>query len=97
MLIELLWPEEWHLKVDSVILVEGKLVIVAHGTQQQANCPDCRQPSRRGNGHYCRHPADLPCGGYAVQFDLTVQRFFCDNQQCKRQTFAAEFSDVLPR
>lgn len=97
MLVELLWPEEWQLKVDSVTLVNSRLMIAAHGTQQQANCPDCRQPSKRGNGHYYRRPADLPCGGYTVQFHLKVPRFFCDNKRCARRTFAAAFADVLPR
>lgn len=97
MLIEFLWPEAWQLKVDTVTLADDKLLIMAHGTQHQANCPDCGEQSRRHNGRYHRHPDDLPCTGYAVQFQLTVPRFFCDNEVCMRRTFAAAFPDILPR
>ena len=46
MLIEILWPEEWQLKVDSISVVDDKLMLVAHGTRQAASCPECGQPSK---------------------------------------------------
>lgn len=97
MLMEILWPEEWRLRVDSISVVDDMLMIAAHGTQKVANCPECGRQSKRRNGHYCRHPADLPCAGYAVRFQLTVPRFFCDNRECQRRTFAAVFPDTLRR
>lgn len=97
MLIEILWPEEWHLRVDSISVIDDKLILAAHGTQQSALCPECGQLSERRNGHYCRNPADLPCAGYAVHFCLSVPRFFCDNRECPRRTFAATFPEILRR
>ena len=97
MLIEILWPEEWHLRVDSISVIDDKLILAAHGTQQSALCPECGQLSERRNGYHCRHPADLPCAGYAVRFRLTVPRFFCDNRECPRRTFAAPFPEALRR
>lgn len=95
MLIDILWPSELRLQVDAIEAANNKLVVKAHGIQDVACCPDCQELSKRGNGHYYRHPADLPCGGYAIQISLTVPRFFCDNEQCSRRTFSAKFPTML--
>jgi transposase len=97
MLIDILWPAAFHLRVDHIEVSEGKLVFAACGIQEKAYCPDCREPSERINSHYCRHPADLSCGGYDIRLNLRVPRFFCDNETCSRQTFAATFPELLQR
>jgi transposase len=38
---------------------------------------------------------DLPCFGYKVRLNLTVQRFFCDNKECSRVTFAESFPNLV--
>lgn len=95
MLIEILWPTELCLQIDAVEQSDDRLIVVARGIQDMACCPDCQQPSERTNSHYRRHPADLPCGGYDIQLKLTVPRFFCDNEQCPRRTFASRFPELL--
>lgn len=95
MLIEILWPTEYCLRIDAVEQSGDRLIVVACGVQDRAYCPDCKQSSERANSHYCRHPADLPCGGYDIQLKLTVPRFFCDNKQCPRRTFASRFPELL--
>ncbi|NJN55606.1 MAG: ISL3 family transposase [Anaerolineae bacterium] len=95
MLIEILWPAEFCLRINAVEQSGDRLIIMAYGIQERASCPDCQQPSERTNSYYRRHPADLPCGGYDIQLDLTVPRFFCDNEQCPRRTFASRFPDLL--
>ena len=74
---------------------DNKLNVTIHGLQTVELCPSCQTESSRINGHYCRHPADLPCLGYTIQLSLTVPRFFCDNDQCDRQTFAASFPAII--
>lgn len=95
MLIDILWPAEMHLQISSIEEADGKLIVVACGLQEQAHCPDCQQLSARFNGYYHRHPADLPCGGYTIQLNLTVTRFFCDNEACSRRTFSATFPNLV--
>lgn len=95
MLIETLWPEAANLKVDTIEIASDKLIVIAQGMQETAHCPVCQGLSQQRNGHYCRHPADLPCVGYAVQLKLRVPRFFCENAGCSRRTFAAKFPTFL--
>jgi len=94
---KILWPTEFKLRVEWIDLCEDRLIVSACGTQEQAICPDCRALSERINSYYCRRPNDLPCGGYPIQLHLSVPRFFCDNENCPRRTFAAPFPEMLPR
>lgn len=89
MLTAILWPDDSYLAVDLIQLDANRLHVTTHGTQTSAQCPSCQAESTRVNGYYCRRPADLPCLGYMTQLNLTVPRFFCDNEQCPRRTFAA--------
>jgi transposase len=91
MLTEILWPTEVGVAIDAIGIDVDTLVITAHGTQTRESCPVCGTESKRTNGTYHRHPADLPCGGYTIAFDLTVPRFFCDNEACARCTVAGTF------
>ncbi len=95
MLAEVLWSEAMDLRVDMIDVVEEKLVVIAHGTQKTACCPECQELSSRIHSQYQRCPADLPCVGYTVQLNLTVPRFFCDNAACSHRTFAARFPNLL--
>jgi transposase len=95
MLTDMVWPAEFHLRITAIEVAGDRFIVVASGTQERGCCPDCHQPSERINSYYCRHPADLPCGGYDIQLDLAVPRFFCDNQQCQRRTFATTFPELL--
>ncbi len=97
MLPEILWPTEVGLAIDTIGIGMNNLIVTAHGTQKTASCPACGAESARMNGSYHRHPADLPCGGYTIKFDLTVPRFFCDNEACERCTFAGTFPPWVSR
>ena len=65
--------------------------------QQGGKCPACQTWSQRLNGHYIRHPQDLPCVGYCVRLQLSVPSFFCDNVVCHRRTFAGQFPGIVRR
>jgi transposase len=95
MLVDILWPVDLHLQINAIEEADNRLIIVACGLQEKAHCPDCQQMSARFHGRYQRHPADLPCGGYTIQLNLTVPRFFCDNEACSRRTFSATFPNIL--
>lgn len=97
MLTEILWPTSVGVAIDTIGIDVDTLVITAHGTQTRESCPTCGSESNRTNGTYHRHPADLPCGGYTIEFVLTVPRFFCDNQACERRTFAGIFPTWVSR
>ena len=79
---------------EDVTYTEGDLSIRLKSSNKTANCPQCETLSSRRNGHYSRHPYDVPIGGKAVRLELRVQRFFCVNDECKQRTFAAQFSFV---
>lgn len=97
MLTEILWPTSVGVAIDTICIDVDTLVITAHGTQARENCPACGSESNRTNETYHRHPADLPCGGYTIEFVLTVPRFFCDNEACERCTFAGIFPTWVSR
>jgi len=78
------------------VSVDGeRLCISARSTSPTAECPTCHQLSTRMHSYYLRSPADLPVSGQTVHLKLRVRRFRCQNQQCKRQTFAERFPETL--
>lgn len=97
MLLEFLWPTECNLKVIGLQIIEDSLLVEAKSTQKGGKCPVCQTWSQRLNGHYMRHPQDLPCVGYRVQLQLSVPRFFYDNVTCCRRTFAGKFPGFVKR
>jgi transposase len=94
-MFEQLFPSESNLQVDHVAVADEQLEIYASTTVTRAQCPQCGIRSQRRNSFYQRHPMDLPCFGYKVRLNLTVQRFFCDNEACKRVTFAESFPGLV--
>ena len=97
MITEILWPTDMSVAIDRIGIDDKGLIIAAHGTQTTAHCPKCGSASSRENSSYRRHPADLPCAGYTIELDLTVPRFFCDNESCERRTFSASFPTLVSR
>lgn len=95
MLTEILWPTETRITIEQIEMETDRLLVTCRGTQTIACCPDCETVSSRTNGSYRRHPADAPCGGYAIELNLMVPRFFCDNEDCSRRTFAGCFSPFV--
>jgi len=85
------------LKAIGLQIIEDSLLVEIESTQQGGKCPACQTWSQRLNGHYIRHPQDLPCVGYRVQLQLSVPRFFCDNVACRRRTFAGQFPGFVKR
>ena len=95
MLEELLLPDASCLRFEKYAIQDNVLVFSLSTTQLEAICPYCMTPSRRVNDRYGRKPADLPCFGYQVRLDLTVRRFFCENDACEHITFAERLPTVV--
>ena len=95
MLEELLLPDASCLCFENYAIQGNVLVFSLSTTQREAVCPYCMTPSRRVNDRYGRKPADLPCFGYQVRLDLTVRRFFCENDACEHVTFAERLPTVV--
>jgi transposase len=83
--------------LDEIRLTTSAIVLVAHTTSVEANCPSCAQPSGHLHSHYHHTPRDLPFSTKPVRLLLQVQRFFCDQPTCPRRTFAERLPDFLPR
>jgi transposase len=73
--------------------VHGQWAILAVGDGVSV-CPDCGRQSERRHGWHERHLQDLPAQGAAVTVKLRIQRWQCRNKACKRQTFAAQLSEI---
>jgi transposase len=95
MVIDILFPNEILLHIDNVISTETRVVIELFSVQPTAACPRCQQESARQHSHYYRFPADLPLVGSPVRLQIRVRRFFCDNDNCQKRTFAEQFLSLL--
>lgn len=71
------------------------LIVGARVSGTSAFCPSCQQPSRRVHSFYTRAPADLPLGGYPVQLQLSVRRFYCHHATCEKRTFTEQLPELL--
>lgn len=95
MLASILLPDEWQLCIDGIEREEGIMVISVSSTTEESLCPCCQAISERVHSDYQRHPADLPLAGYTVRLDITIRRFFCDNNDCERTIFAERMPSLI--
>ena len=60
-------------------------------------CPYCGRISHRVHSKYMRTIADLSMLGRPVIMKFEARKFFCDNQDCRRKTFAEQPGDEVFR
>lgn len=85
------------LVVDHLDVSADRIGLVVRSGSAVATCPDCRTSSRRILSRYQRRAADLPLGGWRLELEVMVWRFWCDAAACGRKIFAERFpDDVLP-
>jgi transposase len=89
MLDAFLFPTEWNIGMEAVANTENGLRIDIRCTTKYSCCPACETASERIHSIYWRHPKDVPFGQQTVGICMRVRRFFCDNENCGRGTFAA--------
>lgn len=92
---KLLLPDVDFLQLDEVSVDEEHVTIAVTSIQSAVCCPACGQPAHREHSRYSRQPSDLPCVGRRLRLQINVRRFFCDNPDCKRRTFAEQFPGVV--
>jgi transposase len=95
MIATILLPDPSILHIDVAKLLDGKFVLEISTIHHGSMCPDCHETSRRVHSCYTRIVADLPSGGYRIILELTVRRFFCDNENCPRRTFTERLPTVV--
>ncbi len=83
-------------QIDQVYDKEESLTVHAHSQSKTAKCPVCKTRSQSLHSHYVRFPRDGPSCGRSVQLVLTVRRFRCLNQRCKRKIFVERLPKIVP-
>ncbi|WP_330301600.1 MULTISPECIES: transposase family protein [unclassified Streptomyces] len=81
----LLLPQLASVAVESVMVVDGVVVVCAHTRDGPAPCTGCGQKSAWPHSSYQRHVTDEAVGGWPVRIDLTVRRLYCENLSCPRR------------
>jgi len=76
------------LRVDGVEINDSLIEMTLVSEQSDVSCPDCGEVASRLHSRYTRTLADLPWAKRRVQLVIWVRRFFCDNHDCTRRTFA---------
>jgi len=62
--------------------MENETIIMSvTATSEKGVCPHCQEVSESIHSYYQRHPADMPIAGHRVRLDMTIPRFFCDNER----------------
>lgn len=89
-------PPDDRITLQSLIIEEPRLILVAAMSSPHSSCPDCRQPTQRIHGHYPRTLADLPWATAPIELRIIVRRFRCCTGTCRRQTFAECLPHVAP-
>src|SRR6266571_8430204 len=87
-------PDAGRLRLECLSATDAVIRMVVASTQKEAPCPVCRRTSSRIHSHYVRTLADLPWNGVAVRLQLTVHRFFCAAEDCRRRIFAEQLPSV---
>lgn len=82
------------LKVRQIVAVDGRLIVDAAGCSSPERCPECGHRASRVHCRYWRQISELPAGGREAVIRLHVRRFFCDQSQCLRRTFAEQVAGL---
>jgi transposase len=94
-LSELWLPEDSAVRVTDVVVENRQLIMIVSSLTTRAVCPYCGFESTRVNNQYYRRPADLPFADYAVQLQMKVRCFFCENANCEHYSFAERFPAIV--
>jgi transposase len=70
--------------------------IYASLSGKRARCPECKQYSYSVHDRYERAITDLPVFQYHSIMILTVRKFKCRNDSCKRKVFTEQNDNILP-
>lgn len=92
--IPLIFPS---LAIVETVMTDEEVFIAVQSTEASATCSKCGMVSIRHHSSYLRHVQDTPIGLFIVWLRIKVRRFRCDNPNCKQQTFAEQYPDLVVR
>jgi transposase len=84
------------LHVETLLLDQEGLTILAASEATDVRCPLCGDPTDRVHSRYVRTLADLPWAKLAVRLRVRVRKFFCANDACPRRIFAERLDGIAP-
>ncbi|SHE54182.1 Transposase [Mariniphaga anaerophila] len=70
--------------------------IYASLSGKRAKCPECKKYSHSVHDRYERRITDLPVFQYHSRIILTIRKFKCRNDRCKRKVFTEQNDNILP-
>src|SRR5215211_5141180 len=82
------------LHVETLLLGDDGLMILAAADDETARCPLCGWRADRVHSRSVRTVADLPWATLTVRLRVRVRRFFCANDACLRKIFAERLPGV---
>lgn len=82
------------LRIEKIVTENSSVIISLKSVQIQVHCPVCHPLSIKRHSSYRRTLADLPWQGVDVRLILSVRRFFCINDLCRRKIFAERLPQV---
>jgi len=88
---EIILADFSHFQLDwTAFEAPSQVWVQLHLTFDYAECPKCGWVSARVHSRYVRHLQDLSLLGKSLRLHLSVRRFFCDNVDCPKRTFAEQ-------
>jgi transposase len=83
------------LRVETLLVSDQQITLVAATTRKRAQCPLCQRWAKRVHSRYERTIRDLPWAGRPVIICMQVRRFFCDDLSCPRRIFAEQLPELV--
>jgi transposase len=82
------------LHVETLMLGNDSLTILASPDATDASCPLCGERSNRVHSRYVRTLADRSWADVTVCFLIRARKFFCANPPCPRTVFVERLAGV---
>jgi len=75
-----------------------RITIWVKSAKKEVICPYCGKPSKKVHSRYERSFQDLPIQGKKTTIVVIIRRkMFCENKECKKNTFAEPLDFVEPK
>ena len=85
------------LVIENVEYENNAYHLYAKCSLDYGDCPDCGHRSRHIHSRYVRTLTDLSILGRPVVMTIGARKFFCDNPECRKKTFAEQPGDEVFR
>jgi len=76
---------------------DGIINVLVCSRRSDVQCPYCGTLSFRIHSTYERCFQDLPIQGHKVYINIANRKYFCDNPNCPKKTFAESFDCLKPK